>query len=217
MSAPLVGRDAETDHVCALLDRVHDRGGALAVCGEAGIGKSALLEQARARASEVGAQTLVTVGVESEAELSFAGLHQLLQPIIAHAELLPPPQRSALDAALGVRGDLEPDPFLVALAAHQLVCGAAETRPIALIVDDAHWLDRSSLGVLSFIARRLEGESVVLIVAVRDGYVNPFRNARLPSVRLERLRHGGRSRGVGSQRAGSAPGRPGSPVGAGRR
>src|SRR6202046_5491776 len=141
----------------------------------------------RARASEVGAQTLLTVGVESEAELAFAGMHQLLRPVIAHAELLPPPQRSALDAALGVRGDLEPDPFLVALAAHQLVCGAAETRPVALIVDDAHWLYRSTLAVLSFIARRLEGESVVLIVAVRDGYVNPFSEARLPSVRLERL------------------------------
>ena len=135
----------------------------------------------------MGSQTLVTVGVESEAELAFAGMHQLLRPVSSHAELLPPPQRGALDAAFGVRGDLEPDPFLVALAAHQLVCGAAEARPVALIVDDAHWLDRSTLAVLSFIARRLEGESVVLIAAVRDGCVDPFREARLPSVRLERL------------------------------
>ena len=146
-----------------------------------------LLEHARQRASELGFQTLVTVGVESEAELAFAGLHQLLRPIIEHVELLPIPQRGALDAAFGVRGDLEPDPFLVALAAHRLVCGAAEARPVALIVDDAHWLDRSTVGVLSFIARRLEGESAVLIVAVRDGHVNPFREARLPSVQLERL------------------------------
>jgi DNA-binding CsgD family transcriptional regulator len=187
LSAQLIGRDAETDHVRALVDRVHNRGGALVVCGEAGIGKSALLEHARARASEVGAQTLVTVGVESEAELAFAGMHQLLRPIIGHAEALPRPQRGALDAAFGVRGDLEPDPFLVALAAHRLICGAAEARPVALIVDDAHWLDRSTLGVLAFIARRLEGESVILIIAVRDGYVNPFREARLPCVRLERL------------------------------
>jgi DNA-binding CsgD family transcriptional regulator len=157
------------------------------ISGEAGIGKSALLEHARARASEGGAQTLVTVGVESEAELAFAGMHQLLRPIIGPAELLPSPQRSALDAAFGVRRDLEPDPFLVALAAHQLVCGAAEARPVALIVDDAHWLDRSTLGVLSFIARRLEGESVVLILAVRDGCANLLTEARLPTVRLERL------------------------------
>jgi DNA-binding CsgD family transcriptional regulator len=181
----LVGRDAETDQLDALVDEL--RGGALVICGESGIGKSALLEHARARASERGAQTLVTVGVESEAELAFAGMHQLLRPIIGHAESLPKPQRGALDAAFGVRGDLEPDPFLVALAAHRLICGAAEARPVALIVDDAHWLDRSTLGVLAFIARRLEGESVILVVAVRDGYANPFSEARLPCVRLERL------------------------------
>src|SRR5580698_7008682 len=104
LSPPLVGRDAETDQVCALVDRVHDGGGALVVCGEAGIGKSALLDHARARASEAGAQTLLTVGVESEAELAFAGMHQLLRPIIGQAELLPAPQGCALDAAFGVRG-----------------------------------------------------------------------------------------------------------------
>jgi DNA-binding CsgD family transcriptional regulator len=182
---PLIGREAETDQLDALIEQL--RGGAVVISGEAGIGKSALLEHALGRASEVGAQTLVTVGVESEAELAFAGMHQLLRPIIGPAELLPPPQRSALDAAFGARGDLEPDPFLVALAAHQLVSAAAEARPVALLVDDAHWLDRSTLGVLSFIARRLEGESAVLIVAVRDGCVNPFREIRLPSVQLERL------------------------------
>jgi DNA-binding CsgD family transcriptional regulator len=157
------------------------------ISGEAGVGKSALLEHALARAREVGAQTLVTVGVESEAELAFAGIHRLLRAISGPAELLPTPQRSALDAAFGARSDLEPDPFLVALAAHQLVSQAADARPVALIVDDAHWLDRSTLGVLSFIARRLEGESAVLIVAARDGCADPFREARLPSLRLERL------------------------------
>ncbi|MHB8690010.1 MAG: ATP-binding protein [Solirubrobacteraceae bacterium] len=183
----LIGRAAEINELEARVDSIRERGGAVVISGEAGIGKSALLEHARARASEGDAQALVTVGVESEAELAFAGLHQLLRPIIERAELLPTPQRTALDAAFGVRGDLEPDPFLVALAAHQLVCGAAEARPLVLIVDDAQWLDRSTLGVLSFIARRLEGESVVLIAAVRDGCVNPFAEARLPSMRLERL------------------------------
>jgi DNA-binding CsgD family transcriptional regulator len=181
---PLIGREAETDQIDALIDQL--RGGAVVISGEAGVGKSALLEHALARASEVGAQTLMTVGVESEAELAFAGIHRLLRAISGPAELLPTPQRSALDAAFGARGG-EPDPFLVALAAHQLVCRAADARPVALIVDDAHWLDRSTLEVLSFIARRLEGESAVLIVAVRDGCVDPFREARLPSVRLERL------------------------------
>jgi DNA-binding CsgD family transcriptional regulator len=181
----LVGRKAQTNLLDAVIDEVG--GGAVVISGEAGIGKSALLDYARARANEAGAQSLVTVGVESEAELAFAGMHQLLRPINRQAQLLPTPQRSALEAAFGVRGDLEPDPFLVALAAYQLICGAAEARPIALIIDDAQWLDRSTLGVLSFIARRLEGQSVILIVAVRDDCVNPFRAARLPSLRLERL------------------------------
>src|ERR1700678_129793 len=116
----LVGREAEIDLLGALID--DSRGGAIVICGEAGIGKSALLEHARARAIAVGAQALVTVGVECEAELAFAGMHQLLRSVIGHAELLPSPQRSALDAAFGVRGDLEPDPFLVSLAAYQLIC-----------------------------------------------------------------------------------------------
>ncbi len=184
---PVLEREAEMDELDALIDHAPKTGGAVVICGEAGIGKSVLLEHARQRASDLGFQTLVTVGVESEAELAFAGLHQLLRPVIEHVERLPIPQRGALDAAFGVRGDLEPDPFLVALAAHRLVCGAAEARPVALIIDDAHWLDRSTVGVLSFIARRLEGESAVLIAAVRDGHVNPFREARLPSVQLERL------------------------------
>ena len=157
------------------------------VCGEAGIGKSSLLARARERARELGARTLVTTGVESETELPFAGTHQLLRPILGLAELLPASQRGALDAALGVSGGATPDAFLVAVAAHQLVCDAAEACPLALIVDDAQWLDPSTLGVLSFIARRLDGESVVLVAAVRDGYVTPLKEARLPSLRLERL------------------------------
>ena len=81
------------DELDALIDHAPKRGGAVVICGEAGIGKSVLLEHARQRASDLGFQTLVTVGVESEAELAFAGLHQLLRPVIEHVELLPLPQR----------------------------------------------------------------------------------------------------------------------------
>ena len=186
-SGNLIGRKSELDQLDSLIGRVRAGSGALLINGEAGIGKSALLERARDRATELGARALVAVGVESEAELAFAGMHQLLRPIIGTVELLPSPQRRALEVAFGIGSDVEPDPFLVALAAHQLVCDAAEVRPLALIVDDAQWLDRSSLGVLSFIARRLESEAVVLIAAVRDGYVTPLEETRLPSLRLERL------------------------------
>jgi predicted ATPase len=146
----LLGRDAEAELLAAVVDHLHERGGALVVCGEAGIGKSALLQQARERASASGARTLGTAGVESEAELAFAGLHQLLRPILELTEFLADPQRRALQAAFGLIGDAEPDPFHVALAAQQLVSEAAKSSPLVLIVDDAHWLDRSSLGVLTF-------------------------------------------------------------------
>jgi AAA ATPase domain len=134
----LIGREPELEQLDSLLERVRAGSGALLVNGEAGIGKSALLERARDRATELGARALVAVGVESEAELAFAGMHQLLRPIVSTVELLPSPQRRALEAAFGIASDATPDPFLVALAAHQLVCDAAEVCPLALIVDDAH-------------------------------------------------------------------------------
>jgi DNA-binding CsgD family transcriptional regulator len=130
---------------------------------------------------------LETVGVESEAELAFAGLYELLRPISKRIESLPGPQRHALDAAFGFADEVEPDPFRVALAVFQLVSGAADASPLILIVDDAQWVDRSSLGVLSFVARRLESEPVALVAAVRDGFATPLEEARLPTVEVARL------------------------------
>ncbi len=116
----LVGRESEIEQLDWLIGRVRAGSGTLMINGEAGIGKSALLERARDRATELGARALVAVGVESEAELAFAGMHQLLQPIIGTVELLPSPQRLAIEAAFGIASDAAPDPFLVALAAHHL-------------------------------------------------------------------------------------------------
>src|SRR6202162_2598814 len=103
----LIGRNDEVARVDALLDRIRDRGGALVIRGEPGVGKSALLDGARGRASSLGARTLATVGVESESELAFAGLHQLLGPIVSHIERLPAPQPQALEAAFGVDDSME--------------------------------------------------------------------------------------------------------------
>jgi DNA-binding CsgD family transcriptional regulator len=183
----LIGRDGEGERLGALIDHLQDGGGALLVSGEAGIGKSALLDHAGVRARALGMRTLATAGVESEAELAFAGLHQLLRPVFDLMELLPDPQRHALEAAFGISREFESDPFLVALAAYQLVCEADDLSPLVLIADDAHWLDRSSLGVLSFIARRLETEPIALVAALRAGYATPLEEARLPVVELDRL------------------------------
>jgi DNA-binding CsgD family transcriptional regulator len=186
-SSRLVGRDAETARLDAVLNDVRERGGTLVVRGEPGVGKSALLNRARERASSLGARALTTVGVESEAQLAFAGLHQLLRPVSRRMELLPAPQREALEAAFGATDTLEPDPFRVALAAYQLVCESAGSSPLILLVDDAQWLDGSSLAVLTFIARRLESEPVVLVAAVREGYATALDEARLPTLQLEPL------------------------------
>jgi DNA-binding CsgD family transcriptional regulator len=183
----LIGREPESELLDALIDALPDAGGALIVRGEAGIGKSALLQRARERAVAIGARVLSTVGVESEVELAFAGLHQLLHPMMGLTERLSEAQRRAIEAAFGVSGELEPDPFRVALAAYQLVCDAADARPVVLIVDDAQWLDHSSVGALTFIARRLEGEPVALVAAVRAGHPTLLEDAHLATLDLERL------------------------------
>jgi DNA-binding CsgD family transcriptional regulator len=186
-TSELVGRHDEVTRVDALLDRVRDRGGALVIRGEPGIGKSALLDTARDRASSLGARTLQTVGVESESELAFAGLHQLLAPLGNRIGGLPDPQRQALDAAFGVAEEVEADPFHVALAAYRLVSDAADASPLLLIADDAQWLDRSSIDVLAFIARRLDNEPVVLIAGLRDGFSTALEEVGLPILQLGRL------------------------------
>src|SRR6266511_1110362 len=183
----LIGRDAELQLLDELTDGLANSGGALIFRGEAGIGKSALLEYARARVTASGGRVLSSIGAESEAELAFAGLHQLLHPIIGLTEHLSEAQRHAIDAAFGVSVEHEPDPFRVALAAFQLICDAADAGPVVLLIDDAQWIDQSTLGALTFIARRLDSEPVALLVAVRAGYSTPLDGAHLPTLELERL------------------------------
>ncbi|HEY3946637.1 MAG TPA: ATP-binding protein, partial [Solirubrobacteraceae bacterium] len=183
----LIGRNDEITRIDAVLDRVRDRGGALLICGEPGIGKSALLDRARGRASALGARTLATVGVESESELAFAGLHQLLAPIGSRIKGLPDPQRQALDAAFGVSDAVQPDPFRVALAAYRVISDAADSSALLLIADDAQWLDRSSLDVLTFVARRLDNEPVVFVAGVRGGFSTVLEEAGLAILQLDRL------------------------------
>ncbi len=183
----LVEREQEFAILDALVDGLGEGGGAVLFRGEAGIGKSVLLQRARRRAASQGARALVTVGVESEAEFAFGGLHQLLRPVVGAAAHLPDSQRQALEAALGLGADSRQDPYLVAVAAFRLVCEVADSTPLVLIVDDAQWLDRSTLGVIAFIARRLEVEHVALVAAIRSGHSSSLDDARLPTIDLERL------------------------------
>jgi DNA-binding CsgD family transcriptional regulator len=172
MSAPvsvrrLLGRRSE----CAALDQLIGsvRAGpsrALVLRGEAGVGKSALLEYLVQHASGCGIAR--AAGVESEMELAYASLQQLCAPFLDRLERLPGPQRSALGIAFGLRDGDAPDRFLVGLAVLSLLSDIAEKRPLVCIVDDAQWLDAASAQALAFVARRLGAESVGLVFAVRD-------------------------------------------------
>ena len=173
--------------LAGLLDDVHQRGAALVLRGEPGIGKSALLAKAVRAAAGKNIQVLSTSGVHSEANLPFAGLHQLLRPILAHLDDLPARQRTALGAAFGMEDAATPEPFLIALAVLQLLSEASAQDPMLLVAEDAHWLDRPTADVLAFIARRVESDPIVVLAAIRDGYDSPLLAAGLPELHLERL------------------------------
>jgi DNA-binding CsgD family transcriptional regulator len=183
----LLGRDDELAHVVTLLDEVDRRGAALVVEGVAGIGKSALLEAARSIAGDRDMLVMATAGVQSEADLPFAGLHQLLRPALDRVGGLPPPQREAVRAAFGLGGAAAPEGFLIALGTLGLLSEAAAGRPLLLSVEDAHWLDRPTADALAFVARRLESDPVVLLVAIREGYESPLRERGLEQLHLDGL------------------------------
>jgi DNA-binding CsgD family transcriptional regulator len=170
----------------ALLEAARDsRSGAVVVRGEPGIGKSALLEDTRDRASDM--HILSARGVESESELPFAALHQLLRPALDKLERLPPPQAAALRVALGLEDAPADQRFLVFAACLSLLSEHADQRPVLCLVDDAHWLDTASADGLLFVARRLEAEGIVMLFAAREGDVRAFDAADIPSLMLEGL------------------------------
>jgi len=142
------------------------QGRVLVLRGEAGIGKTALLGYLSAAAE--GCRIARVAGVESEMELAFAGLHALCAPMLGRLGHLPVPQRGALNTAFGMSGGPPPDRFLVGLAVLSLLADAAEEQPLICIVDDAQWLDRVSVQMLAFVARRLLAERVGLVFALRE-------------------------------------------------
>src|SRR5260370_15770861 len=139
--------------------------GVLVVRGEPGVGKSALLDYLVGYAA--GCRVVRAAGVQSEMELAFAGLHQLLAPVVDRADRLPVPQRDALRTAFGLSAGPGPGRFLVGLGVLGLVFDGAGGRPLVCVVDDEQWLDRASVQALGFVARRLAADPVGLVFAVR--------------------------------------------------
>src|SRR5215211_1927488 len=179
-ATPLLGRLEEQSLLTSLLDAVASRGHALVLHGEPGIGKSRLLAEAERTARERGMAVLATTGVQSEAHLPFAGLHQLLRPVRDRASELRDVQRAALDAAFGLTDEAAPEPFRIAMAALDLLSDVATNSALLLVVEDAHWLDRPTADALSFIARRIESDPILLLAAIRDGYPSALGEAGLP-------------------------------------
>ena len=185
----LIGRDRELNAVRDIVARAAGDGGALLLRGEAGIGKSSLLDAAVSQASAAGMRVLRVAGVRTEAHLPFAGLHQLLRPLLGGVAALPPRQRVALGAAFGLEDGAAPeDPFLISLATLTLLTDAAAERPIVAVVDDAQWLDRLSDEVLAFVARRLGSDPVSILFACRDGErTTAIESAGLPVITIQPL------------------------------
>ena len=184
-STTLDGRRNELDRVAALLHDVRrSRSAVLVLRGPAGIGKSALLHEARVSAADM--QVLVCHGTEAEIRLPYAALHQLLRPVLDRAEAVPDIQARALRCALGLEFGSRPEPFLVALAVLSVLAEAAEGQPLLCLVDDAQWLDEATADTLLFVARRLEAEPIAMLFAAREE-----RDERLDAPGIEELRVGG--------------------------
>ncbi len=149
-----------------LADACQGSSGVLLLRGEAGIGKTALLEHAAEAARDM--RIVQVTAVQSEMELDFAALHQLLVPFLGSLKRLPRPQREALGSAFGLVGGAEPDRFLVGIAALTMITEAAVHQPILCLIDDAQWLDKASVDALGFVARRLSADPVAMLFANGD-------------------------------------------------
>jgi DNA-binding CsgD family transcriptional regulator len=171
----LVGRDAERALIAARLAE-REAGIAIVVRGPAGIGKTALIDEAVRRASP-SRRILRTVGNSPETGLAMAGLHQLLQPLLPLAHLIPEPRRAALRVAFGITAGAPPEPFALAIATLDLLTDAAAEQPLLVVAEDLQWLDPATVGVLRFIGRRLERDPVVLLATTRDDEPDPLHGA----------------------------------------
>ena len=185
MTTPdILGRTDELRTLTGLVDKATEQGGAIVVVGEAGIGKSTLIRAAAQHGRSAGLRVLETAGVEAEAQLPFAGLHQLVRPVLSAADSLPAAQRRALMSAFGVEDGAPPDLFMIALATLNLLTEVAAARPVVVAVDDVQWLDQATQETLAFVARRIGNDPMVIIGTVRQGHPGPFLGAGLPELEV---------------------------------
>ncbi len=175
----LYGREAERAAIDRLLEGARRSvSGALVLRAEVGAGKSTLLDYARDRGADM--RILQAVGVEPEIELPFAALHQLLRPALPSIDRIPEVQAAALRGALALAAGDTDNRFVIAMAVLNLLAEAAAEGPLLCLIDDAHWLDQPSADALSFVARRLEAEGIVMLFTAREGEARSFPGSGLP-------------------------------------
>ncbi len=179
----LVGRGEELSRLRELVAPPHEESRVLLLLGDPGLGKTVLLAEAARAASSAGMRVLTAAGRESEQDLAFAGLHQLLRPVLDRVAGLPARQASALRGAFAISEDpVPPDRLLTGIAVLTLLARLSEEGPLLVVADDAQWLDRASLDALAFAARRLESERLVLLAGARGNVPPAWFRARLPAV-----------------------------------
>jgi len=181
-----VGRVTETTATRRLIAGAREgRSGVLLIHGEAGIGKSALLDHLVELANSF--TVLRCAGVEAESELAYAGLHQLLRPVFDRIDRLPGPQAAALRSAFGLSNETVDERLLVSLGVLGLLSEVAEERPLLCLVDDLQWIDQPSAEALLFAARRLEAEGIAVVLTARDDPTEPFTARGVPELQLNPL------------------------------
>lgn len=201
----MVGRDREAARLEALI-RTATRGGsgALLVTGEPGIGKTLLLDHVRRYAEEAGCLVLGATSVEAESRLPFAGLADMLGPILSLIDRVPRPQAAALRGALALGPPVPGDRFSAYAGAFSLMAAGAEERPLVCVVDDAHWLDPESLEALVFAARRIDAEGIAIVLAARTGQAALLGTDTLPRLTLGGLAAADGARLLGERAASAA-------------
>jgi DNA-binding CsgD family transcriptional regulator len=185
----LFGRERESARIDEVLDAARARrSGALIVRGEAGIGKSALLNAAADRAN--GMQVLRALGVQSEVDIAFSGLHELLRPALSSIDAIPDAQAVALRSGLALGAGAVAERLAVFGGALSLLAAVAEERPLLCVIDDAHWLDEASAAAMTFVARRLDADGIAMLFGVREPEIRTFTAPGIPELRLGGLERG---------------------------
>jgi len=186
----VVGRDMERTRLKELVSPPYPESRVLLLLGDPGMGKTVLLAEAASQARSAGMRVLAAAGRESEQDLAFAGLYQLLRPVLDRVAGLPARQAAALRGAFALAADpVPPDALLTGIAVLTLLSGLSDDGPLLVVADDAQWLDRASLDALAFAARRLESEQLVLLVGARGtvppaGFERDFPQLPLPPLSL---------------------------------